>query len=73
MTQTQSTSARVEDAEGVREKERADFCDYCKPRHDANRAFDLSRAVSAKSQLDSLFDDTRREETGADKSARATQ
>lgn len=48
-------ACREDDAEEVKEKERANFCDYFKPSPDA---FDADRAAadsSARVQLDSLF------------------
>lgn len=42
-------------AEEVREKERANFCDYFKPRPGAYVRRDDSKAEAAKTQLDGLF------------------
>lgn len=46
---------REDRAEAVREKERANFCDYFKPRSNAFRARDAARAESAKGQIDALL------------------
>lgn len=46
----------IEDrAEEVREKERANFCDYFKPRPNAYRPPDAAKTQAAKARLDSLF------------------
>ena len=42
-------------AEEVKDKERANFCDYFKPRPDAYSATPLDAAAKAKAELDSLF------------------
>lgn len=42
-------------AEEVRDKERANFCDYFKPRLDAYTATDDSQARKAKADLEALF------------------
>ena len=42
-------------AEEVRDKERANFCDYFQPRPGAHSASSLTEAERAKSQLDALF------------------
>ena len=42
-------------AEEVKDKERANFCDYFKPREDAYAAGDVAAASQAKSALDALF------------------
>ena len=44
-----------EDAEEVREKERANFCDYYKPRSGAYQVRDTSQAGAAKDKLNDLF------------------
>ena len=44
-----------ERAEHVQEKERANFCDYFRPRPDAHVPRDQSSTEVARSQLDSLF------------------
>jgi hypothetical protein len=46
---------REERAEEVRDKERANFCDYFKPRPGAYRAQDLAKSQAAKSRVDALF------------------
>ncbi|MFQ5994106.1 MAG: hypothetical protein ACE5K1_03350 [Acidiferrobacterales bacterium] len=43
-------------AEEVREKERANFCDYFKPKPNAYVQRDDSKAQAAKAELDGLFD-----------------
>lgn len=42
-------------AEEVKDKERANFCDYFKPRPDAWSNAPLDEAAKAKAQLDALF------------------
>src|SRR5437868_7318489 len=42
-------------AEEVKDKERANFCDYFKPRPDAYSAAGKTEATKAKSELDALF------------------
>jgi hypothetical protein len=42
-------------AEEVKDKERANFCDYFKPRPDAYSSAPQSAAEKAKSELESLF------------------
>jgi hypothetical protein len=42
-------------AEEVKDKERANFCDYFKPRAGAHAKSDLSAADRARSALDNLF------------------
>ena len=42
-------------AEEVKDKERANFCDYFKPRPDAYSSAPLDEAAKAKSELDALF------------------
>jgi hypothetical protein len=42
-------------AEEVKDKERANFCDYFKPRPRAHSKTDLSAADRARSELDNLF------------------
>jgi hypothetical protein len=46
---------REERAEDVREKERANFCDWFKPRAGAYWAPDAARAASARAGADTLF------------------
>ncbi len=61
---------REERAEEVRDKERANFCDYFKPRAGAYRAQDLARAQAARSRVDALFG-AGQAPAGADDPARA--
>jgi hypothetical protein len=50
------TGSCLEDmAEDVREKERANFCDYFKPRPKAYVAQDHSKSQAAKAELSALF------------------
>lgn len=42
-------------AEEVKDKERANFCDYFKPRPDAYSAANLDAASKAQAELDALF------------------
>ncbi len=42
-------------AEEVRDKEKANFCDFFQPRPDAFTAFDDSEAKKAKADLEALF------------------
>lgn len=42
-------------AEEVKDKERANFCDYFKPRPDAYSNAGVTEAAQAKSELDALF------------------
>jgi hypothetical protein len=46
---------REERAEEVREKERANFCDWFKPRADAYCPPDAARAAAARAGADALF------------------
>ena len=46
---------REEDAEEVRDKERANFCDWFKPRPGAFDAAGAAAETAAKSLADSLF------------------
>jgi len=46
---------REEDAEDVRDKERANFCDWFKPRTGAFDAVGAAAEVAAKSAMDALF------------------
>jgi hypothetical protein len=48
-------SCREPIADEVKNKDRANFCDYFKPRAGAYQARDVGAAVSARSQLDALF------------------
>lgn len=42
-------------AEEVKDKERANFCDYFKPRQDAYSAVSLDAAAQAKADLEAMF------------------
>ena len=42
-------------AEEVKDKERANFCDYFKPRPDAHVAKDVAASSKARADLDALF------------------
>lgn len=42
-------------AEEVKDKERANFCDYFKPRPDAYSAADVGAGAKAQAELDALF------------------
>jgi hypothetical protein len=42
-------------AEEVKDKERANFCDYFKPKEDAYRAADVDASAKAKAELEALF------------------
>lgn len=46
---------REQDAEEVIEKERANFCEYFKPRPSAYRTGQSAKAQAAKANLDALF------------------
>jgi membrane protein involved in colicin uptake len=46
---------REERAEQVRDRERANFCDYFKPRPGAYRAADAAKTQAAKAKVDALF------------------
>jgi hypothetical protein len=54
-------------AEEVKDKERANFCDYFKPRPDAYSAAGLDAAAKAQADLDALFGAAK--PTGAEPSA----
>ena len=57
-------ACREDDAEEVREKERANFCDYFKPSQSAFDSAIANAAEAARKQLDGLFSDA--DETGKD-------
>ena len=62
-------ACREDDADEVREKERANFCDYFRPAEDT---FDAARAASEKNavnELQGLFGDSDAEADNADPSA----
>lgn len=48
-------SCREPVAEEVKDKERANFCDYFKPRPDAYEPIESSEADAAKTELEALF------------------
>ena len=52
---TKAKHCRETIAEEVRDKERANFCDYFKPREDAYSSKQLSAAEQARSELERLF------------------
>jgi hypothetical protein len=56
-------------AEEVKDKERANFCDYFKPRPGAHVAQDIATSSKARSDLDALFGGTKgaSEPSAADK------
>jgi hypothetical protein len=62
---------REDRAEEVREKERANFCDWFKPRPDAYRPPDEAAARTARAQLEALFGETRASEPGDEDRARS--
>lgn len=62
-----------EAAEEVREKERANFCDYYKPRPGAHRPRDPSPATAARNRLDALFDGGPEPETDTGDAGRSTR
>lgn len=53
-----SNSCREPIADHVKDKERANFCDYFQPRANAYIARDQSNTANARTQLDALFGDT---------------
>jgi hypothetical protein len=57
---------REDDAEEVREKERANFCDYFKPRGDAFSGEELAAETQAKEGLATLFADSDGDESPSD-------
>ena len=57
-------------ADEVKEKERANFCDYFQPRPDAWQPHDTTDAEKAKSELDALFGSGDGAETGEQGDAR---
>lgn len=54
-------------AEEVKDKERANFCDYFKPRPDAHSAAPLDAAAKAKADLDALFSGAQAQPSAAGK------
>lgn len=66
-----SRSCREPVADEVRDKERANFCGYFKPKPDAYRAKDTAAADDAKSKLAALFGDPVDPEEKAGKGAQS--
>ena len=64
---------REDDAEEVREKRQANFCDYFKPSADAHDAGFTAADEQARTQLDSLFGDGDDNQPGADDAASAAE
>ena len=60
-------------AEEVREKERANFCDYYKPRAGAYQVRDSTEANEARNQLDALFGGTSEDKAEAGESSGSTR
>jgi hypothetical protein len=58
-------------AEEVKDKERANFCDYFKPRPGAYVAGDVSAQAKAQAELDALFGGGKKVEPSAADKARA--
>ncbi|WP_175597017.1 hypothetical protein [Peristeroidobacter soli] len=56
-------------AEEVKDKERANFCDYFKPRQDAYSAKSTDAASKAQSELDALFGSSKKADEAAQPSA----
>lgn len=56
-------------AEEVKDKERANFCDYFKPRQDAYSAKGTDAASKAQAELDSLFGGAKKADAPAEPSA----
>ena len=56
-------------AEEVKDKERANFCDYFKPRPDAYAAANLDAAAKAQAELDALFGGGKKAAEAAEPSA----
>ena len=54
-------------AEEVKDKERANFCDYFKPRPDAWTSAPIDEASKAKAQLEALFGGAAPQPSAADK------
>ena len=62
-----------EDAEEVREKERANFCDYYKPRPGAYQTSDTSQSDAARDELNALFGDSRGDKSPTAESSGSTR
>jgi hypothetical protein len=56
-------------AEEVKDKERANFCDYFKPRQDAYSTTSTNAASRAQAELDSLFGSAKQADAPAEPSA----
>lgn len=56
-------------AEEVKDKERANFCDYFKPKQDAYSAKDTAAAAKAQAELDALFGGAKKADAAAEPSA----
>jgi hypothetical protein len=56
-------------AEEVKDKERANFCDYFKPRQDAYSVKSTDEASQAQSELDALFGGSKKADEAAQSSA----
>lgn len=56
-------------AEEVKDKERANFCDYFKPRENAYSTAEVDAGVKAKAELESLFGGSKSESSEANPSA----
>lgn len=56
-------------AEEVKDKERANFCDYFKPREDAYSTKGTDAASKAQAELDSLFGGAKKSDAPAEPSA----
>lgn len=52
---TVAKQCREDDAEEVTEKQRANFCEYFRPRPQAYRAHEHGKSQAARSTLDALF------------------
>ena len=57
---------REDDAEEVKNKENANFCDYFRPDSAAHDPRYVSEEARARSQLDTLFGDADRDDSGPD-------
>ena len=56
-------------AEEVKDKERANFCDYFKPREDAYSATSTDASTKAQAELDALFGGAKKSDAPAEPSA----
>jgi hypothetical protein len=64
---------REDDAEEVNEKERANFCDYFKPRGDAFSGEELAAETQAKEGFAALFGDADSDESPPDSAPDAAE